>query len=40
MTKQAKPTGMDGLGKRWATCATPYFCDGHVLTEMDTEDAI
>jgi len=39
MTKQAKPSGTNGLGQWWTTCATPHFCVGHVLTVMDSEDA-
>jgi len=38
MTKQAKPSGTVGLAQRWTTCATSHFCDGHVMTVMDTED--
>jgi len=35
MTKQAKPTGTDGVGQRWTSCGTPHFGIGHVLTVMD-----
>jgi len=38
MTKQAKPSGTDGVGQRWTTCATPHVCVGHVLTVMDRMD--